>query len=141
MKLALVVVCCLAASASAQTDLPPIISNGLDAYQKTDGKAALAAWLKGSPVENDTTTKMQVNGLLAQIEAAYGKMIGSETLRVVTLSPSMQRVYLLIKFEKGPLYASFDCYKSPTGWIVPICDFNTKANTILPAGLLAGSSK
>ena len=89
-------------------------------------------------MENDTTTNIQMTGMLSQIETAYGKMIGFDSLGVVAVSPSLQRVYVLIKFEKGPLYASFDCYKTEGGWIIPIMDCNTKANLVLPQSLLDG---
>ena len=35
-------------SAIAQKDVPSVVTDGLNAYQKSGGKAALAAWLKGS---------------------------------------------------------------------------------------------
>jgi len=128
-------------SAFAQKDIPSIITDGLNAYQKSGGKAALAAWLKGSPMENDTTTNIGMSGLLGQIETAYGKMVGFDVLRVVPVSPSLQRIYILIRFEKGPVYASFDCYKAAAGWIIPIMNLNTKASEILPASLLSGSTQ
>jgi hypothetical protein len=144
MKLILATVLCatgIAGSALAQKDVPNIVTDGFAAYQKSGGKAALAAWLKGSPMENDTTTNINMTGLLGQIETAYGKMVGFDTLRVVVVSPALQRVYVLIKFEKGPMYASFDCYKAPAGWIIPILNFNTKASEVLPANFLNGSSQ
>jgi hypothetical protein len=125
-------------SALAQKDVPNIVTDGLNAYQKSGGKAALAAWLKGSPMENDTTTSISTAGLLGQIETAYGKMVGFDVLRVVIVSPALQRVYVLIKFERGPVYASFDCYKASAGWIIPILNLNTKASEVLPANLLSG---
>lgn len=139
--LAILIACCLAGSALAAADIPSIVTDGIAAYQKSGGKAALAAWLKGSPMENDTTTSIHMSGLLSQIETAYGKMIGFDPIRVVAISPSVQRVYVLLKFEKGPLYASFDCYKAQGNWIIPNLDCNTKANLILPPNLLDGSKQ
>jgi hypothetical protein len=126
----------IASSAIAQKDVPGVVTDGLNAYQKSGGKAALAAWLKGSPMENDTTTSISMSGLLGQIETAYGKMVGFDVLKVVTVSPALQRIYILIKFEKGPVYASFDCYKASAGWIIPIFNLNTKASEVLPSNLL-----
>ena len=92
-------------------------------------------------MENDTTTNINMSGLLGQIETAYGKMVGFDVLRVVIVSPALQRVYILVKFEKGPVYAAFDCYKTPAGWIIPILNLNTKASEVLPANLLNGSER
>jgi hypothetical protein len=131
----------ISGSAFAQKDVPSVVTDGLNAYQKSGGKAALAAWLKGSPMENDTTTSITMSGLLGQIETAYGKMVGFDVLQVVTVSPALQRLYILIRFEKGPVYASFDCYKGSVGWIIPIMNLNTKASEVLPANLLSGPTR
>jgi len=128
-------------SAFAQKEIPGVVTDGLNAYQKSGGKAALTAWLKGSPMENDTTTSISMSGLLGQIDTAYGKMVGFDVLQVVPVSPVLQRIYLLIRFEKGPVYASFDCYKASAGWIIPIMNLNTKASEVLPANLLSGSTR
>lgn len=70
--------------------------------------------------------RIAMSGLLSQVET----------------SPSLRRVYLIIRFEKGPLYASFDCYKPGVeSWILPQCDFNTKANLVFPPSLIAGSAQ
>jgi hypothetical protein len=131
----------IASSVLAQKDVPSIVTDGLNAYQKTGGKAALAIWLKGSPMENDTTTSINMSGLLGQIETACGKMVGFDVLRVVVVSPALQRIYILLKFEKGPVYAWFDCYRTPSGWIIPMLNVNTKASEVLPANLLSGPDR
>ncbi len=51
---------CFTISVHAQTGVPPIVSNGLTAYKESGGKAALAVWLRGSPMENDTTTNIRL---------------------------------------------------------------------------------
>jgi len=78
-------------------------------YSQYGAKSALSVWLKGSALEND----FSADGF-TQIEKSYGRMIGYETIRVVPVSASMQRVYILIKYQRGPVYVSFDCYKIDT---------------------------
>lgn len=141
LVLTLLVATGLCTSACAQTDIPSVVTDGLNAFQKSGGKSALAAWLKGSPVENDTTTNINMSGLLGQVETAYGKMIGYDIVRVVNISTTVRRVYLVMRFEKGPLFASFDCYKSADSWIIPQVDFNTKVNSVFPASLISGSAQ
>ncbi len=99
----------------------------------------MATWLKSSVVANDTTTKMAVSGGMAQIETAYGKMIGSEVIRVVQIAPSMLRAYVLVKYERGPAFFTFDCYKMNGEWSVFFLDFNTKPSVALPTDILTGS--
>jgi hypothetical protein len=69
-RLAVCILSCLVSSALAQSDIPAIVTDGLKAYRESGGKAALSAWLKGSPLENDTTTSANMTGLFSQIEAA-----------------------------------------------------------------------
>ena len=122
----------------AEPSIPDLITKGLAAYEKSGGKEAMAVWLKGSALEGDTTTRMNVAGGLAQIEAAYGKMIGFEPVRTVSVTPSMLRVYVVAKFEKGPVFFAFDCYGAEKEWITSFIDFNTRPATILPPDTLAG---
>lgn len=131
--------CAAAAQTSGpQSDTPDIVLQGMSAYQKGDLHAALAVWLHGSPVENETTTERMVASL-APIEQAYGKMVGYDVLRVVDLGAAVRRVYAVIRFERGPLYAYFDCYQQASGnWVIPTLMANARASEILPADLLAG---
>ena len=99
----------------------------------------MAIWLKGSPLETDTTTRVNVTGGLAQIETVFGKMIGFEPIRTVSIAPSMLRVYVLLKFERGPVFFAIDCYKAEKDWTVAFIDFNSKPSSVLPADILAGS--
>ena len=123
----------------AQTDTPKIVLDGLAAYQKSGGKEAVSIWLKGSPIESDVSSRMSMSGGLVQFETAYGKMIGFEPLRVASISPSVRLVYVLLKYEKGPVYGRFDCYKANSNWIIPQLNLNVKADTILPSDMLAGT--
>lgn len=120
-----------------QVEVPRIVSAGFAAYESNDSRAALAVWLAGSPVSNPATTEQMVASL-APIEAAYGRVIGHEILRVVSVSPSLRRVYAVVRYERGPLFVLFDCYRTSNDWIIPMFLTNTKASDILPASLLSG---
>jgi hypothetical protein len=126
-----------AQAADRSTDVPRIVTAGFAAYESKGSRAALAAWLEGSPVSNPATTEQMVASL-APVEAAYGNVIGHETLRVVPVSASVRRVYGIIRYERGPLFIAFDCYWTGKDWIIPMFLTNTKAAEILPASLLAG---
>ncbi|HWB61735.1 MAG TPA: hypothetical protein VG733_19790 [Chthoniobacteraceae bacterium] len=133
-----VVTLCAAGSAFAEEGVPKIVSEGFEIYQKYDNKAAVATWLKNSPVGTDANNA-KVADTLSQIETAYGRVLGFELIRVVNLTPSMRRVYVLIRYERGPAYASYDCYFVQGAWIISGLDFNTKMNEILPSNILGGN--
>jgi hypothetical protein len=119
------------------TDVPQIVTAGFAAYESKGSRAALGVWLQGSPASNPATTEQMIASL-APIEAAYGSVTGHEILRVVPVSPSLRRVYGIIRYERGPLFISFDCYRTGKDWIIPTFLTNTRAAEILPASLLAG---
>jgi hypothetical protein len=119
------------------TDIPQIVTAGFAAYESKGSRAALAVWLQGSPVSNPATTEQMIASL-APIEAAYGNVIGHEIVRVVQVSPSLRRVYAIIRYERGPLFIYFDCYHTGKDWIIPMFLTNTRAAEIFPASLLAG---
>jgi hypothetical protein len=128
-------------SLNASLGLPAVVKDGLDTYLKSGSKAAVEAWLKDAPLEKDENSIARVVGQFRQVEALYGKMTGFEEIRIVALTPSFKRVYILIKFERGPVFASFDCFRPDQAWIVPIFNFNTKANEVLPADMLSGLTR
>jgi len=129
-----------ATAALAQNELPRVVENGFAAYQESGSQKAIESWFKGSPLENEAAARVKMINVLSEIETAYGKMSGYETIRNVSVAPSYQRVYMLIKYQKGPLFAVFDCYKTEAGWIVTHLNFNAEAELILPAEVLAGHS-
>ncbi|HEV3271120.1 MAG TPA: hypothetical protein VGZ93_02970 [Candidatus Methylacidiphilales bacterium] len=112
--------------------LPKIITDGFDAYKKEGASKALDVWLAGSPIENDSTSRSTVVGSLQTIESAYGKFSGYEHLGTVSFARSTKRYYFVILYEKGPLYAWFEVYKTGGKEIIPSFDCNTKAPLILP---------
>ena len=131
----------IAATVAAAPDVPPIVGEGLEMYQKKRGDDALAVWLKGSPIENDTATKKQFEGYFTLIDKLYGKMLSYELVRVVPVAPSYERVYLIARHERGPVFYVFDCYRSDAGWIIPTFELNTRAKEVLPPQILSGTSQ
>ena len=115
---------------------PKIVTNAFDAYKTKGFDEAFNILLKGSPLESDKTTFMNVKGGFTQIETMYGKMIGYEILKSIKISNSTIRTFAEIRYEKGPLFVLIDSYNSPTGWIVPIMRFHTNAESILPEEIL-----
>jgi hypothetical protein len=137
----ILLICSLTASASPEPEIPAIVTDGLKVYQKSGSKAALEVWLEGSPMDGEEGPEASLRGLLSQIEKAYGKMIGFEPVRTANFSASVRRVYLVLRFEKGPAYMAFDCYKQGDKWTIPSLDVNTKVTQVFPPALISGSTQ
>ncbi len=116
---------------------PDIITKGFEAY-KTSSSAAVEVWFKGSPLNDDLTTKAKLLSALGDFEKGYGKFIGYEIYKTVALTPSTEVVYAVLKFEKGPVWFSFNLYKPTDTWIIPTLNANQNPQQVLPQSLLAG---
>lgn len=105
-------------------------------YKKEGAAKAFDTWLVGSPLEHDTTTKVNIIGGITQIEAAYGKFSGYEYLGMVPFTASVKRYYIVAIYEKGPLYMWFEIFTKDGKDILPSFDCNTKAQVILPQSFI-----
>ncbi len=126
----------LSATQVLAVEVPKPFIDGLKAYQTEGFDKAFSIWIKGSPMENDTTSLMSIRGGFTQVETAYGKMIGYELTKIYQVSDSTIRVYGVIKYEKGPVFCVADYYKSKNGWILPLINFHTKVHEIFPHELI-----
>ncbi len=117
--------------------MPPIAKAGYDTWIEKDLSAAFDVWMRGSALEGDKTSRLQLLGGLAQVESAYGKLHSYEMLGAYDLSARLKRIYVVSYHPKGPLFAYFDLYKSNDGaWILYMFFFNTKPQEILPRELV-----
>ena len=112
--------------------LPPFILAGLNAYKDKGPEEAVRTWIKGSPIDGSKDALSQAN-ILRQIQDYYGAYQGFEVARSRELSPRARIVFLILDFDKGPLFAKFDIYRTEPGWILTSFTFNTKAEAVLPS--------
>jgi hypothetical protein len=126
-----------AQATARMSDPPRIVLDGLNTYRVQDSRAALSIWLKDSPANNTETIERMV-ATFVPVEVAYGHVVGHEIIRVVDVGQSVRRVYVVIRHDRGPLFAYFDCYRTSEGWIISSLLFNTQAAEVLPRSLLTG---
>lgn len=112
-------------------ELPPFISAGLNAYKSKGPDEAVRTWIAKSPLEGNTAALTQANNL-RQIQDFYGTYEGYEPVSSRTITTTTKVFYLVLKYEKGPLFAKFVSYETSKGWILTSFDFNTKEELILP---------
>jgi hypothetical protein len=115
-------------------DVPKIILAGLDAYKADGPEAALTAWIKGSPLDGSKDALSQAN-MLRQIQDYYGAYKSFDIIRARNLTPNVRVLYLVMNYDKGPLFTKFVVYQSAQGWILTNLNFNTKEELIIPPSL------
>ena len=111
--------------------LPSIIISGLNAYKDKGPEEAVRAWIKDSAIDGSKDALTQANNL-RQIQDYYGAYRDYEVLSIKEITPKTRVVYLVLDFDKGPLFAKFLIYRPDQVWILVNFIFNTKIESILP---------
>src|SRR3569832_2444642 len=127
-----------AESSPADTAVPPILLEGLREYAEKGLSPALNEWIRDTPLTQNGQVE-QAAAAIRNVERVYWKMVFHEIVRVVPVSPSVRRVYVLLRYELGPLYGFFDCYRPASGWLIPGIWTRPQPQTILPPDVLAGA--
>ena len=118
-------------------DVPPVVKSGFQSYIEKDLAAAFDVWMRGSALEGDKTSRLQLVGGLTQIESAYGKPQSYEVLASYDVSKRLKRIYAVSYHPKGPLFSYFDLFHTDSGeWVLYMFYFNTKPQEILPRELI-----
>lgn len=125
-----------AVQAQGSASAPAVILNGFKAYEVEGARGALAAWLAHSPVAGDSTVRRGILEALSGVENRFGKMVGHEILGTTKVGTYVLRVYSVIRYARGPLYAVFDAYRTEGGWIVANFVVNSQVTALLPPGML-----
>jgi hypothetical protein len=115
-------------------DTPQVVISGLQTYKDKGATEALKTWLKASPLEGSKDALTQANNL-RQIEDYYGSFKKYEVLATRTVSSSTRMDYVVLNYDKGPLFARFVSYKTDDGWILVSFDFNTKVDMVIPSSV------
>jgi hypothetical protein len=116
----------------ASEGLPPIVVLGLEAYKSSGPEEAVRAWIKGGSLDGSKEALSQAD-VLRQIQEFYGAYRAFEVVSTKDLSPKTRVVYLVLDFERGPLFAKFVVYRSGQGWILAYFNFNTKEELVFPS--------
>jgi hypothetical protein len=128
----------LVCAAAARAEVPSLIASGFDAYKASGSKGALAIWLRGSPA----TAAMGAASLPPDLgtgfdnTGAYGPMESYEILAVYSPTTRIRRIYAVAYFPQGPLFCSFDLFKSSGSWTTYFLKFSLTPDQVLPVELI-----
>ena len=114
--------------------VPRIIVDGIEKYQFTGAAAAIRIWLNLGDGKTSPDASNYVS-ILTQAESNYGKFVGYHTVSVVQISPTTSLAYLVLNYERGPLFARFTTYQYKSFQSVTQMDFSTKLEAVFPEKL------
>jgi hypothetical protein len=123
----------VAAHKQVSEDIPPILFNGLKAYKDRGADDAIQTWIKGGPLDGSDEALAQADGLRAT-QNLYGAYQWFEVSSTHSVSPKTEIIYLVLDFDKGPLFGKFVLYQSSNGWIITSFNLNTKDELVFVPG-------
>lgn len=117
--------------------LPPNILRGLDELSRGRSDSATSSWTGGWLPSQDSANGVQLRESLEGLAKAGGTMRGWEFLKVLDLTRSLKRVYVLLRGEPLPVYVLLVLYQSQVGgcWTVITINWNTDPDRVLPPSL------
>ncbi len=125
------------ALAETRTPVPELINQGLNAYAQSGLSTALQVWLQNSLLDRATLLRSELASL-KYADANYGLFESSEVMRVASITPRVTRVYLVMYYERAPLWAWFDIYQTRNGkQVISDVFFSPKVQVILPAEMVS----
>ncbi|HEV8357305.1 MAG TPA: hypothetical protein VGQ17_11120 [Gemmatimonadales bacterium] len=119
---------------SAQDQLAPLIARGLASLRAGECTAAFKGWTEQwtGPEEAAKRDQMIAGcGMLAR----FGTLRGYDVLRSVNVSPHVQRAYIILLYDKQPVYFMIVLYRPEAAWKVQTLNWNTDYDKVVPAGL------
>lgn len=118
-------------------DVPHIVIDGLIAYHDKGPDEAVRTWIKDSPLDRSTDALNQANNL-REAQSHYGTFRNFEVVGLQDLSERVRTVYLVMNYDKGPLFAKFMLYRSVNqGWVLTGFNFNPNPEAIFPVAMLS----
>jgi len=112
--------------------IPPFVLSGLDEYRNRNLEDAVKIWLKGSESEGVGIGRRAEE--LRKFVENNGTFRSWELMSTRSYSSRFRILYLVLHFDKRPVFARFDVYQSDLGWILlNNYAFNEDPDKILPA--------
>ncbi len=121
-----------------ECSIPPIVSEGFNAFKSGDAKAAVKTWIRG-PFEHtiDLSVGSIENFRYSELETpVYGKYKSFHVASVIKPTENTLFVYIVINYEHGPVFSKFDLFYGEKGWHVIDIYFNKSVEKVWPLFLL-----
>ncbi len=127
-------------SAQARPPFPPVLATGLDSLIAGNSAAAVHIWTATWTGPSDSGKEEQLATTFEQVGTVGGRALGYDWIRTTSLGSSLRTTYLILRYERLPVYARFALYQpSPNGpWVVASVNFNTDSEKVFPKELLEG---
>lgn len=115
--------------------LPNVVTDGFHAYQVGGSDSAVRVWTRNWSGD-DSGKVAALEQSLRAVGQQFGAMQGFQVVRSSTLGDRLRRTYLLIWYERHPLYAFFQSYRLADGaWKIIDLTWDSDWAKVFPAAL------
>jgi len=130
----LVLLLAVQARASAQAAPQSIVVKGLETLASGHCRDAINGWTTAWTGQDAFKRTELINGCdyLDQI----GTIHGYDILNVTDVTPHLQRVYVLLRYENQPVYLLVVAYEPKDEWKIVTVTWNTDPDKVLPPELV-----
>jgi hypothetical protein len=128
----LIILSLLPCPLQAQSDLPPVVRQGLASLVSGNCEQAFDLWSSAWPEPQ----KNQLTDYCPTLISAGGTLNGFDLLKRVAISPHLERIYLLLLYDIQPIYMMLLAYKPSSEWLVNAVNWNTDPRKVVPTDII-----
>ena len=136
--LAALLIAAPAPARAQQQDVPPILSRAFALLQVDSIDAAGQLWSRTWTGSADSGKAEIISQGFKDARAAGGRFRGFDVVKTESITPHLRRFYILMLYERGPMYAQFLIYNpgvTPGGWQVQTVSWNVDVAKAWPASM------
>ena len=114
---------------------PPLVLTGLKTMVEGRCRVALTTWTSTWPEEAAAGRDRLISG--CEELAKFGAVDGYDLVRVVDVTPSLLRIYVVLRYAIQPVYLVLVAYAPDTKtWKINAVQWNTNPDDIFPPGIV-----
>ena len=135
MQFCALVICLIAlpSAAVAQDAVPRPVTEGLQSLAVGHCASAMTRWTAWWTRSDDATKRNQLIASCPVLDSVGGALLGYDVIKVLDVTPHLRRVYILLRYERQPLYMMLTAYAPDgTGWKVMAVNWNTDIDKVVP---------
>jgi hypothetical protein len=123
--------------AGAQAPIPPLVTKGLQALQEQRCRDAFDIWTADWQWPRDTERRQELMASCDFLAEVGASLRGYDIFRVVAVTPHLSRIYIILRYERHPMYLMISAYAPVDGeWRVTAINWDRDPDKVFPPTIL-----
>jgi hypothetical protein len=121
----------------AQERLPPLVVRGLQALQEQRCRDAFDIWTADWQWPRDTERRQELMATCDFLQSIGAALHGYDVFHVVTVTPHLRRIYIVLRYERHPMYLMLSAYAPvDDDWRVTAINWDRDPDKVFPESIL-----